>query len=252
VPSGKPSASGVYTVAGQNYIQQRGRMYHVAFDADIAGWRLSTPHSPASLKTGGPLERLPDGSWQYRSVGLPGGGNLPGRHSYQQLPDVPAPELPRLEALPTEWWPDNVYAYLPGQIVEHGAGVASVTLQELRVSRNFNVGIPVTTLPPTAPLSSLPSIVAPWLFDQANTTAGATLGSASGRWIRIDLRKLSLRNTSPQLSKTGGNRPFRLYKLENEHAYVLRPMDRGARQPDTATSRAVRLFGDEFESTVQP
>jgi hypothetical protein len=73
VPSGKPSASGVYTVAGQNYIQQRGRMYHVAFDADIAGWRLSRPGALDARFTGPAIEPLPNGQWHFRHVGLRGG-----------------------------------------------------------------------------------------------------------------------------------------------------------------------------------
>jgi hypothetical protein len=217
----------------------------VRFDADIAAWRLTRPGAPDPR--GPAIQRLPDGQWHFRNVGLRGGGNLPGRHAYETLPEAVRDAAPRLEVVPDHWWPDHVYAYLPGQITEHGTGVASVTLQQLRVSRNFTTGIPVTTLPPETPLSALPTIAVPWLRDTTGAIPEATVGSASGHWIRINLSKLSLRNSSAKVSKTPANRPYRLYQV-GDQAYVLRPTERGARQPDAATVKSVRFFGDEFES----
>jgi hypothetical protein len=51
----------------------------------VLGWRLSTPGSAPSLKTGGAIERLPGGGWRYRQTGLLGGGDLPSMEQFTQL-----------------------------------------------------------------------------------------------------------------------------------------------------------------------
>src|SRR5262249_44722829 len=86
-PGSKPGASGVYTIGSAQYIQQGGKLYHARYTTNFDTWRLSYRGASAT-SYGPPIERLPDGQWQYRRVGLAGGGNLPGRHAYQPLPDA--------------------------------------------------------------------------------------------------------------------------------------------------------------------
>ena len=72
-PSGRKPASGVYTIDGNRYVRQGGAMYHVRFDPDIAGWRLSRPGALDARASGPAIERLADGQWRFRRVGLLGG-----------------------------------------------------------------------------------------------------------------------------------------------------------------------------------
>lgn len=73
VPSGRAPASGVYMIDGNRYIRQGGATYHVRFDPDIAGWRLNRPGALDARVSGPAIERLADGRWHFRHVGLRGG-----------------------------------------------------------------------------------------------------------------------------------------------------------------------------------
>jgi hypothetical protein len=72
-PSGKPPSSGVFTIDGNRYIRQGGKMYHVQFDSSTAGWRLNRPGALDARFPGPAIERLADGQWHFRRVGLAGG-----------------------------------------------------------------------------------------------------------------------------------------------------------------------------------
>jgi hypothetical protein len=148
---------------------------------------------------------------------------------------------PRVAALPEPWWPQHVYAYLPGKISGHGTTAVSIALQELRVFRGSYVGIPVTTLPPTTPVSSLPAGLAAWLPPGSATTPGTTLGAAAGQWVRIDLRNLS------RAVKTTRRRPYRLLRVDDSEAYLLRPVSRDNLHADIPPGTPVRFFHNEFE-----
>ncbi|NID16231.1 dermonecrotic toxin domain-containing protein [Luteibacter yeojuensis] len=171
------------------------------------------------------------------------------------LPTASGIRPPNVSSVAAEEWPNHVYAYLPEPIAPHGTEVATVSLQSLRVSdRQLIRGIPVTTLPPDTPVASLPSHLATWLPRRIET-AGGTLGSATGGWVRIDLHRLR-----PGAGAIGGRtyrptaRPdstvdphfiietpaFRLHKL-HDHAFVLH----GGQA--LGSGRLTRFFGDEFE-----
>ncbi|HEY4291669.1 dermonecrotic toxin domain-containing protein [Luteibacter sp.] len=88
-------------------------------------------------------------------------------------------------------WPAEVYAYVPAHTVRMGTG-NSVLLPSLRLDLATD-GIPVTTLPPVTPMTSVPSGLFPLLPRQAGASANTNLGSVYGGWIRINLNQLSMR-----------------------------------------------------------
>lgn len=71
--AGREPASGVHAVAGQHYIQQGGKTYHVKWDAAFDTWRLAREHATVASNTGPAIERLADGQWVRSRVGLRGG-----------------------------------------------------------------------------------------------------------------------------------------------------------------------------------
>lgn len=75
---------GIARVGGKTYVEHRGRMYHVRFDAAIDGWRLARPGGLDGAFSGPAIVRT-IGGWRFRhDVGLRGGmpgglrGNLQG------------------------------------------------------------------------------------------------------------------------------------------------------------------------------
>ncbi|MEX1828044.1 DUF6543 domain-containing protein [Luteibacter sp. CQ10] len=71
---------GVVVVGDAHYIRQGGQSYRVAFDRTIDSWRLTRPGAPDANFSGPAIQRVGD-QWQYRNVGLRGGGpTLPKSH----------------------------------------------------------------------------------------------------------------------------------------------------------------------------
>jgi hypothetical protein len=298
LPPGTPS-SGVFAVEGGHVIRQHGKLYHVRYDRDIAGWRLTRPNDPYGYSPA--VERLADGFWHHRRVGLLGGGNLPGRHAYRSVPESPTELLTETELLnptlarmsmhqrtvvvdslrkrlsarkfqrtlrhmlakepkpgglsqaeltaweqavyagdsapryaplaplspmpsqpgtsvygvvSTDMWPEYMYAYLPGPATLPPRGATSIAVQRLRLSAYDTLtGIPVTPLPPTTPLSSLPVDLTPWL-PRPPASPGATLGSATGGWVRFDMRRLR------SASSVSGSRSTVTRPTQSEHFVI--------------------------------
>jgi len=74
-------SDGIDVVNGARYIRQAGKSYQVAFDPSIDSWRLTRPGAPDANFTGPAIQRSAGGLWEYRDVGLLGGGRrLPKSH----------------------------------------------------------------------------------------------------------------------------------------------------------------------------
>lgn len=84
---GPADREGIFTIAGNRYIEHQGQLYRVVHDRDIGGWRLSRPEAGATFR-GPAIQRTTAGTWSYRRVGLRGGSGRGQPGTADRLPDL--------------------------------------------------------------------------------------------------------------------------------------------------------------------
>jgi hypothetical protein len=89
-------------------------------------------------------------------------------------------------------WPSYAYVYLSADDLAQGPGNQGIALRQLRRGHEV-VGVPVTTLPPSTPMSDVPKNMRPLLPYRRDQPA-LTLGEASNGWILIRLNQLPTRH----------------------------------------------------------
>ncbi|MGE7137376.1 dermonecrotic toxin domain-containing protein [Luteibacter sp. NPDC031894] len=145
------------------------------------------------------------------------------------------PGLPQQHRVPLHAWPSAVYAYLPPHALARARGPTSISLSQLRIEEVAS-GVPVTTLPPSTPLAEVAANMLPLLPREVTARNGATLGSAAGGWVRIDLQVL---RSKEALARQG----YHLYPVRgtNGDGFLLRPLSKVA---GDGTGRKSVVFSD--------